>query len=179
MQKSSRKQRTMELVRISSPPRQLQGDSRNIPELLPDRSEKAPGQLPEIFKKGPPAAPKRLPKSCRPASRAIRQNSWAILGQPRFPLFCNTFSIFFDTFHNGQCPDFLEKLRTCPIASRELLPGFLQQQLLYSSLFGGLREPSVIEKLINCTENYSKTNDFFSALYRRVARMYVQRGCIN
>ena len=84
----------MELVRISPPPRQLQGDSRNIPELLPDRSEKAPGQLPEILQKGTPAAPKRLPKSCRPASQAIRQNSWAILGQPRFPLFCNTFSIF-------------------------------------------------------------------------------------
>ena len=101
MQKSSRKQRTMELVRISPPPRQLQGDSRNIPELLPDKSEKAPGQLPEIPQKGTPAAPKRLPKSCRPASRAIRQNSWAILGQPRFPLFQNTFCIFLFSITDG------------------------------------------------------------------------------
>ena len=169
----------MELVRISLSPRQLRGNSRNAPELFPDRSEETRGQLPEIPQKGPPAVPKRLPESCRPASRELRQNSWATLGQPRFPLFYNTFSICFDIFHNGWCPDIPKKLRTCPITSRELLPGFLQQQLLYSSLSGGLREPSVIENLINCTKNYSKTNDFFSALYRRVARMYVQRGCIN
>ena len=74
-------------------PRQLRGNSRNAPELLPDRSEKAPGQLPEIPQKGPPAAQKRFPKSCRPASREIRQNSWATLGQLRFPLFNNTFPI--------------------------------------------------------------------------------------
>ena len=165
----------MELVRISPPPRQLQGDSRNIPELLPDRSEKAPGQLPEILQKGTPAAPKRLPKSCRPASRAIRQNSWAILGQPHFPLFCNTFSICFDIFHNGWCPDIPKKLRTCPIASRELLPGFLQQQLLYSSFSGDLREPSVIEKLENA-QNVFKQQIFCFLHFTAEERKCMCRG---
>ena len=54
-----------------------------------------------------------------------------------------------------------KKLRACPIASRELLPGFLQQQLLYSSFSGDPREPSVIEKLINCTKKLNKNKRFF------------------
>ena len=148
----------MELVRISPSPRQLRDNSRNAPELLPDRSGKAPGQLPEIPKKCSPAAPTRLPESCRPASREIRQTIGQLSGSPVFLYFIILFP-FFDIFHNGWCPDIPKKLRTCPIASRELLPGFLQQQLLYSSFSGDLREPSVIEKLRSVSYTHLRAHE--------------------